>query len=368
MRLEFEQIVNDATEIIKDIEVFSFGQFEELFFNRPGSWDSVVPAMISFIRDLKSEGRFGYASSFESTLRAIVEYHEKKHFSFNSRVVVEERFKRYLACKKLHFRDITPTWLKNFEGWLKSTGRSKSTIGIYTRNLRVLFNVALKEKKVKAVYPFTKYKPKTADGRKIAISAHQISLIANYKTEHPQEIFYRDLFMFSFLGNGINFSDLCRLRYSNIDGNEIVFVREKTKGKAKEVSLSFHVTEHIDQIIKRHGNRAVGFDAYIFPVLTPDMNEAQQYAAVKQMVKQTNKYLRQIARKLKIQERLSTYVARHSWASIAQNSGTSTEYIKESLGHSSVSVTEAYLRGFEKSTKQKHSEKIDNTIYNNEAI
>jgi integrase len=235
------------------------------------------------------------------------------------------------------------------------------------RNLRVLFNIAINEKKVKAEYPFKKHKIKGAQGRKIALSANQIRMIANYETAIPQERFYRDMFMFSFLGNGINLSDIARLRYSDYDGDEISFVREKTKGKDTEVKLRFTVTDSLRRIIKEHGTPSVGHDGYMFPILRPGWAEEREYAEIKQFTKQLNKYIRRIAGALKIGDPVSSYTARHSWATIAMNSGASVEYIKESLGHSSVAVTERYLNGFEKSTRREHSEKIERSIFNQNA-
>jgi integrase len=194
-------------------------------------------------------------------------------------------------------------------------------------------------------------------------------MIANYNTKHPQEQFYRDIFMFSFLGNGMNLSDIARLRYSNIQDGEICFVREKTKGEeSEEDRLSVPITKTMQTIIDRYGEKAIGFDSYIFPILKPDWSEERNYAEIKQLTKQVNKYVRLIASVVGIKENISSYVARHSWATIAKNSGTSTEFISEALGHSSVIVTKRYLKSFEKSTREEHSEKMENTVYKQNAV
>lgn len=366
---EYKRITDYAEQIINSINSFSFNQFDEKFTNKATDWDNVFMAMVDHIKALKTEERFGYASSFESTLRAIKEFHEDKKLTFNCRNKVETRFTDYVTGKPLNFVDITPKWLKSFELWLQKQKKSKSTIGIYVRNIRVLFNIAMKVHQIRAEYPFTVHKPKTAKGRKTALTALQISMIANYKTKHPQELFYRDIFMFSFLGNGMNLSDIARLKYSNIQDGEICFVREKTKGEeSEEDKLHVPITKNMQSIIDRYGNKAVGFDSYIFPMLKPDWNEERNYAEIKQLTKQVNKYVRQIASLVGIKENISSYVARHSWATIAKNSGTSTEFISESLGHSSVIVTKRYLKSFEKSTREEHSGKMEDAIYNQNAV
>jgi integrase/recombinase XerD len=367
--LEYERIVKIAEGIINDIPQFSFNQFDEKYFNKVASWDNVFTAIWGHIQDLKSEGRFGYASTFECALRSVKEFHEGKKFTFNPRKdTIETREKVYLGGKELRFVDITPEWLKRYEKNMQTEGLSKSTQGIYARNLRVLFNIAIKKHKVQAPYPFNEYKPKRAQGRKLALTAHQISLIAGYKTEHPLQQYYRDLFMFSFLANGINPNDIARLKCSNIKGGEINFVREKTKNKDTEVNIRVPVTRQMQSIIDKHGNRAIGHDAYVFPVLKPDWTDEMRYMQIKYFIKAMNKYLKQVAKLAGILENVSSYTARHSWATISKNSGASTEFIKEALGHSSVSVTEAYLKTFEKATRREHSEKMEDGIYNNKAM
>jgi len=338
---EYKRIVKEAESIINDISIFSFGQFEERFFNRVATWNNIFDAINSHIQSLKNEGRFGYASTFESTLKAIKQFHKGK----------------------LNFVDITSTWLKKFEIWMRKQGKSESTIGIYMRNIRVLFNIAIDDHKIKVDYPFKKYQPKSSTGRKIALTAYQIGLISHYQTEHPLEQFYRDMFMFSFFANGMNFTDIARLRYSNIQDDEISFIREKTKGKDID-KINVPITKTMQIIINRHGNKAVGFDSYLFPILKPELSDEMQFLTIKHKTKQLNKYLKNIARAVGIKENVSSYTARHSFATISKNSGTSIEFIKEALGHSSVNVTEAYLKSFEKSTRVEHAEKLENEINN----
>jgi integrase/recombinase XerD len=368
IKIEYDRIVREAEDIINNINIFSFGQFEESFFNKAGNWDNVLSAMLDHINTLKSASRFGYASSFESTLRAVKEFHTGNKLSYKSREKVETRHKDYLSGKALPFVDITPRWLNKFEKALQKEKKSKSTIGIYMRNIRVLFNLAIKKHGVKAEYPFNEYSPKSASGRKMALTAHQISLINNYQTKDPREQFYRDMFMFSFLGNGLNLSDIARLKYSNIEGGSIYFVREKTKNKDEQTELAVPITKQMQNIIAEYGTKAIGHDAYIFPVLTEGGDDQRHYAEIKQFTKMVNKHLRVIAKAVDITEKISSYTARHSWATISKNSGASTEYIKEALGHSNVLVTEKYLKSFESDTRRKHSESIEKQISINTAM
>lgn len=368
MFFEYERIKQDAQDVINGIQPFSFNQFEEKYLNKVRGWDNVFSAMWDHIQALRAEDRIGYASSFESTLRAIKEFHTKKVYSFNVRKDrVETRMQEYIGGKALSFIDITPEWLKRFETHYKKK-KSKSTIGIYLRNVRVIFNLATKYHGVKAANPFEIHKPKTASRRKTALTAEQIGKIASYKTEHPQEIFFKDMFIFSFLACGMNLSDIARLRHSNILNDEVVFVRKKTEAEeVEEVALHIPISKNMRTIIDRHSSKTVGFDSYVFPVLREGWNEKQCYAAIKLLTKQVNKYVSRIAKQVGINERVTSYAARHSWATISKNSGASIEFISESLGHSDLSVTKRYLKSFEKETRQKHSEAIENAIFKKSA-
>jgi Phage integrase family. len=148
-----------------------------------------------------------------------------------------------------------------------------------------------------------------------------------------------------------------------------VFVREKTKNEeSEETKLHVQISKNMQSIIDLHGNKSVGFDSYIFPILKNGSDEKRNYAEIKQLVKQVNKYVGRIALVVGIKENFSSMVARHSWSTIAKTSGTSIEFISEALGHSSVLVTKRYLKDFERSTREKHSEKMENEIYKNNAV
>jgi len=367
---EYKRIVTEAESIISGLRVFSFNQFEDQFLNKPTTWDNVFSSMIDHITTLRNEGRIGYASSFESTLRAIKEFHEDRKMTFNCRRdKVATRFDRYRSGKPLNFVDITPGWLTRFEAWLAKNDKGTATAGIYVRNIRTLFNLAVTKHSVKADNPFPNHQPKKATGRKIALTALQISLIANYRTDNLKELFYRDLFMFSFLAAGANLSDIARLRYSNIIDGELSYIRKKTaKEEREETPLHVPITASMQDIIDRQGNKAIGHDAYLFPILKPEWDEERCYSEIKQLTKQLNKYIRQIALKVGINNNISSYSARHSWATISKNAGASMEYISEQLGHSSVLVTKAYLSSFERATRQKHSDEIEKAVYNNKAM
>ncbi len=365
IRNEYNRILSYAEDIINTMSVFSFSRFEHAYSSRTDfSWGNFYTATIDHVQTLKLEESYSYASTFEGMMKAVKEFQIGKKLVYKSTVKAEDRYKDYLKDKPLYFVDITPTWLKKFEKALQKEGKSSSTIGIYIRNIRTLFNIAIKKHKIKAEYPFHEYSVKKGSGRKMALSVHEISLIAGYETKDPVKLFHRDMFMFSFLANGMNMSDIIRLRYSNIIEDELYFQRKKTRNKSEYDEIRVMVTDRMKTIIDKYSVKTIGHDGYIFPVLDSKWTEEKKYRSTKQFIKRVNHYLKIIAREVKITGNISTYTARHSWATISKNSGVSTEYIKEALGHSNLRVTENYLKAFESTTRKEHADRMEKTIYN----
>ena len=94
------------------------------------------------------------------------------------------------------------------------------------------------------------------------------------------------------------------------------------------------------------------------------MSDQKQFTVIKQFTKTMSKNVKRIARAVGITDRISSYTARHSWATLSKKLGASTEYIKERFGHSNVNVTEANLKSFESEAIKEHSQKIEEQIYN----
>ncbi|MCY1719586.1 site-specific integrase [Prolixibacteraceae bacterium Z1-6] len=366
IKLNYEAIEQKAKACINSLPVFSFEKFEVKFMNKPTNWDYLYHAFLEHIKDLKDENRLGYASSFNGTLTGIKYFMEKKPYKDSKNIKQKDHagFKKY---KSLKFVDITPGWLKKYEKFLVSNGKSTSTIGIHARNLRVLFNIAIKEHGIKAIYPFDEYKPKSSVNTKRALTIEQVNAIASYKaSEGTPEQFARDMFVFSFLANGMNLTDVFRLKQKNISGDEMEFVRHKTINKKNEVAINVALTPILKNIIKRHGTVAINKEVYVFPVLNKAKDEVEAYRLITQKTKQINYHLKAIAKKVSIPEPLaseiSTYHARHSYATILKNSGESIEFIKESLGHTSSATTEKYLKSFSTEHRKKRANDLDQQI------
>ena len=287
-----------------------------------------------FIQQLKDENRLGYAESFKGLKSSLILYCDSLDFQFTH---------------------IDQQWLKGYEMFLIRSGKKENTIGIRFRSLRVIYNKAVSEKLVKReYYPFDDFKVSKFHEQtmKRAISKEDIKRIIELDlrtvtTYHsPYLSLGRDLFLFSYLSCGINLTDIARIRYCDIFEGRLSYHRQKT-GKL----ISFQLQPMALDIIAKYRKPEARQDDYVFPILDRKVHKTaiQIRDKVRKANKAANKALHRIGEKLGIPIDLTTYVARHSYATVLKRSGVSTAIISESLGHSSEKVTQIYLDSFENS-------------------
>jgi integrase len=239
------------------------------------------------------------------------------------------------------------------------TGRSYSTLAMYVRCMRTIMNEAISEGVLdSSYYSFGrgKYEVPVGEGRKLALPLHSIKEIYHYENPaDPITSRYRDLWMFSYLCNGANFKDILRLKFKNISGDEITFLRGKTvRTSKKKKSIVVYLTDEMREIIERIGNPIQLPDNYIFPYLTGEESAEKEYEKIKDIIKRTNKHMKRIATELSI-PKITTYTARHSYATVLKRSGANIAFISESLGHSDLKTTENYLASFETEEREKNA-------------
>ena len=229
---------------------------------------------------------------------------------------------------------------------------SVTSIGIYMRSLRTIYNRAIDKSIVgQNDYPFRQYKIPSEGAMKRALTKQQVLNIYNYEAlPHSSEWFAQNYWLLSYLCQGMNFTDIAFLKNENIYDGRINYIRRKTKRTAKSVKLlSIKITPPVAEIIQNLRNpTSIKPGDFVFPILDGSMDAIRQKAAINQFVKITNKWLKKIADKLEINFKLTSYVARHSYATVLKRSGVATNIISESLGHYSEKTTQVYLDGFEK--------------------
>ena len=225
------------------------------------------------------------------------------------------------------------------------------------RNIRTLVNEAKRAGVIKeSQYPFGKglFEIKTGIGRKKGLTKKQLKAIFDYKSENETTNRYKDLWIFIYLCNGINPTDMLKLKFSDIVDGEICFVRQKTERTTKNrKEIRAVVSPQLQTIIDKWGNKPLP-DNYIFPYMKGHETAIERKAIVRDVVKRINKRMKLIGEELGIGN-ITTYTARHSYATVLKRSGANISYISESLGHTDLRTTEAYLASFEKEERAKNT-------------
>jgi integrase/recombinase XerD len=250
------------------------------------------------------------------------------------------RLMAYANNPKLKFTDITFTLLNGFNNGLIKAGLKPNSISNYFRTIRAIYNKAIKEKLVdRSHYPFLDITVKTERTAKRAITVNElISIVKLDIKPKSQECKARIYFLISFCLRGMSFTDLAYLKPENIKKGYVVYRRRKT-GKELKIKL-LPLTIEFLEYFKGSNER------YLFPVLPSDIIEDSLLAKkiIYQWIKTTNKYLARIGEKCSIDEVLTTYVTRHTWATTAKKLGYSNEIIAEGLGHEyGNNITNIYL-------------------------
>jgi site-specific recombinase XerD len=245
--------------------------------------------------------------------------------------------------------DIDNRFLIAYNEFLVQEGLKTNSISVYMRTLRALLNRAINEGILSdESYPFKKYTIKSETTAKRAISKDDINKIRDLELKpHSTLDMTRDFFMFSFYNRGISFVDLAFLRHSDIQDDRIVYKRRKTGQK-----FSIKITEPTRNIIEKYARED---NDYIFPIIKRPENKFLDY---KNAARLMNKKLKTLATLAEIDADLTTYVARHSWATIAKRSGIPTAIISEGLGHETEETTQIYLDSFENKTLDDANELI----------
>ena len=290
-----------------------------------------------YIECMIAENRIGNAKTFKELRTSISNFYRSLDF---------------------YFLDIDTDWLKRYAQWLKTVKNySDNTIGIRFRSLRALYNSAVSDGLVrKSNYPFDTFKVSQFNEQtaKRAITKEHIKRLIEFDVselcEHDYPVPFlqlsKDLFLFSYFSCGINLVDMLHLTYANIVDGRVIFNRQKT-GKL----ISFALQPKAIEILQKYQKADYHSADYIFPILNRTIHKTakQKYGRVQRVNKRVNKYLKQIGIHLKFPIPLTTYVARHTFATVLKRSGVNIAIISESLGHSDLAITQIYLDSFENS-------------------
>ncbi len=330
-RIKLDAIVEEAENVIDNLDEFSFPGFKEVMYKQKIEID-VFKFCENHIKALKANDQYGTASTYTTSLKSL---------------------KGFVNNKKIRFEDITVKFLKSYERKMLKD-KSKTTISINVRCFRKLFNLAIQKGIVKqSFYPFgsedaDKYKPVEHNRSKTFLNSEELKKIIQYKPiQGTTEDFCRDIWLFSYLCYGMNMTDILRLKYQDIYEDHIEFIRTKTKTRRRLKTITVYLLPESQQIIEKWGTKPRKDEHFVFTLLKGSMPEEVKIAKIKQQTKQVNKYIKRIGESLKISKKITFQVARHSFATKLLYSDQSIPFISEAMGHHNTETTQNYLGSFD---------------------
>jgi Site-specific recombinase XerD len=276
------------------------------------------------------------AETYLSTLRSMLYYH-------NDDGPVESFFN----CE----------WLSGYQNYLASSGLSKNSIVFYLARVRSLYNKAVQKGMVPFIPKlFSGIQTKSEPTYKRAIRTKTLKIISQTDfSKFPYLDFARDMFMLSLYLQGISFIDLAYLRKNDVrsDGS-IIYLRHKTRSM-----VTIAVDAIAWKIIDKYKDQTA-HSPYLLPIIkNPGKDERKQYETA---LRAQNRRLKKIAERLCLNDNLTSYVSRHSWAAVAYHQGVATSVISQAMGHQSEKVTHVYLKSFDNSTLLKANDAVIRAI------
>ena len=280
------------------------------------------------IRELRENGQWGTAHIYQTTLNVFS--------AFNNN--------RELPCRKLN-----PAILKQFEVYLRQRNCSWNTVSTYIKTLRSCYNRAVDLK-------YAHYIPRlfehvytgTRADKKRALEASDMSgLIRGTKMDLSGKVSpssmqkTKMLFVLMFLLRGLPFVDLAYLRKKDLQGNVLVYRRRKT-GRTLTVVLPPEAMQLVHIMADTNKN-----SPYLFPILHSREGSEAAYREYQSALRSFNYRLTALKERTGMEASLSSYTARHTWATMAYYCEIHPGIISEAMGHSSISVTETYLKPFQ---------------------
>lgn len=251
---------------------------------------------------------------------------------------VRNHFKDFNRDRDFLLIDMTPKVVYEFIEWLRARGLRVNSVNSYLSNLRAMYNRACRGWRRKPLEsPFTGLRLRREETRKRAIPAEAIGRMASLDLkDEPGKQQAADMALFSFMACGMPFVDVVHLTRENLtdDGKVLSYHRQKTGSL-----IQIEVTKGMRTLIDRNSRED---ERYLFPLLPENATHEQyKYCLVCQ-----NRYLEEIRPLLNLDEKLTTYVFRHAWASEAYHHHVPIGIISQALGHSTEKMTRAYLSSF----------------------
>lgn len=297
-------------------------------FNSPTTITGVISFARKLIDDLHKMGKKSISRRDELTLNSFLKYTDEEDVAWDN---------------------FNSTLVTGFEEFLRNRGLCRNSTSFYMRNLRSIINRASEQdfevprNPFKHVYMGVDKTVKRAVSLKTLCKIRDVNLSA-----YPHLDFARNVFMFSFYTRGMSFVDIAFLRKTDLSNGVITYFRRKTSQQ-----IQVRLENQTRDVMEKLGESAT---SYLLPIIGNEIADADsQYRMVYHRV---NRNLRKLGEMLKIETKLTLYVARHAWASIAHHNNVPISTISKAMGHDSETTTLIYLSSIDSSAVDKANRKI----------
>lgn len=250
------------------------------------------------------------------------------------------RFKAFREDVDLTFDELTPDMIECYEAWLIDKRLKQNSIRCYLRTLNTLLCKAVEEGLLNNTNLFSHVRLSYVKTTKRAISEKELKVIANLELpENSTMALARDIFMFSFYMRGMPFVDIAYLRKTDLRNGMWTYCRRKTNQ-----CLMVEWEKAQQKILDRYANQMEN-RSYLFPIIKEE--DGTEYKQYQRMQININRALKKIGEMAELKMPLTTYVARHTWASVARDMNIPIAVISEGMGHNSIKTTQVYLNSID---------------------
>ncbi len=346
---KLQDLENMALEKADNLVPFTFEAFKNSLSTTKGDRQNLIFKYQEQIKKLHSLDQIGTAKNYETSLKSLLAYARQYYGK---------------KIESLNFSEITPDWLEKYEKFMTVTkNRSTTTISIYLRSLRAIFNNAIADHDIKPeFYPFGKRKYQIPNARKVkkALDKSQVNILFGAIPKTLEQEKARDFWLLSYMCNGLNIKDIALLRYENLNDDELTFIRAKTRTTTKSnlKTITIYLNNHSKNILTKYCNPIENSKTLLFSIISDQDSELIKYDKIKNFTRFVNQNLKTLAENNGITQKISTNWGRHSFATNLLRSGGSMELVGELLGHSDIKTTQNYFAGFEDKEKRNIISKI----------
>ena len=290
--------------------------------------------LFAFIRLMEARQttakRYGTAKTYRDSLASFSNFRNGEDIAF-------EALDKDIICR--------------YEAWMKDKGLKLNTSSCYLRTLKTLYlkavDMGLTDEKDIFGNVFTGFATTT----KRAITIEDIRKIRRLRLKDGSALaFARDMFMLSFYLQGMSFVDMAYLKKTDIRNGQLQYSRKKT---GQTITISWE--SEMQEIVDRYSYKTKD-TPYLLPIIKKqDGTERKQYEKSEHNV---NRNLKKVGELAGLHIPLTTYVSRHSWASIMRDMGNDILVISRGLGHEDIKTTQVYLSAIDNSTVTKANKKL----------